>query len=134
MKKIVTLLLLIFSTAVFAQERGERRESMNKDEMASLQAKRLTMQLDLNEEQQQKLEALFAERMEANEEMREKKQKDREEMMEDRKEMRKERMEMNEEQKAKLREILTEEQYTKWEQLQEKRRKGRNMNMQRRKN
>ncbi|MCB7481489.1 hypothetical protein [Christiangramia sediminis] len=114
MKKLITAIFLLLSITVFAQEKESRRADISEDEMATLRAKRLAMQLDLNVEQQEKLKLFFAKRMESNKELRQERQK-----------MREERMEMTEKQKAELREILTEEQYLKWEQLQEKRRKGR---------
>lgn len=118
MKKIISLILILFSVTLFAQENPKKGDEMSNEEMATLQAKRLSMQLDLNAEQEEKLKTFYAKRIEAQRMLIE-------EQKEERKEMRKERMEMNEAQKAELREILTKEQYVKWEQLQEKRRKGR---------
>lgn len=118
MKKIISLIILLFSLTLFAQEDPGKVDEMSNEEMATLHAKRLAMQLDLNAEQEGKLKVLFSKRIEA-------KHKLMEQQKEERNEMRKDRMEMNEAQKAELREILTEEQFLKWEQLQEKRRKGR---------
>ena len=52
-------MILLFSITVFAQERGERRSEMTNEEMATLHAKRLAMQLDLNEEQEARLKELY---------------------------------------------------------------------------
>ena len=113
MKKLLCLIIILSSLSLTAQQRGEMRNDLSKEEMATLHAERLSMQLDLNAEQKEKLKALFMERMEA-----------REKLQEEKNEMRAERRQFNEKQKADLKEILTEEQYTKWEGLQEKRRKG----------
>jgi len=123
MKKLITAIFLLLSISLFSQEKDARRAEISEDEMATLRAKRLAMQLDLNEEQQERLKLFFAKRMKFNKEL-----------MQERQEMREERMEMNEKQKAELREILTEEQYLKWEQLQEKRRKGRDTSIRKKEN
>ncbi len=118
MKKIITVLFLFMGLSVFAQQRGEARQERSSEEMATLMAKRLSMQLDLNEEQQEKLTALYLKRIEARKVMTEKRSK-----------MREERMEMSEEQKEALKQILTEEQFKKYTELQEKRRRGRQTRM-----
>ena len=118
-------MFFLLSITVFAQERGDKKAELTDDEMAARGARNLAMQLDLNAMQEEELKALFAERIEYRRSLKAEKDKNKEKIEEERKEMRKERMEMNEEQKANLREIFTEEQYTKWESLQEKRRKGR---------
>lgn len=123
MKKIVTLIFVFCSLTMFSQQRGERRSDLTNDEMATLRADRLAMQLDLNTEQKEKLKILFAERIEAQDKMRE-----------ERREMKQERQRFNEKQKEELSEILTEEQFAKWEGLQEKRRKGRKHHRGKRKN
>lgn len=134
MKKLITVAFLFIGITVLAQDRGSARAEMSQDEMATLRAKRLVMQLDLNAEQEEKLKKLFAKRIEANKELKEEIDKNKQADREEKAELRKERLEMNEEQKEELREILTEEQYLKWEQLQEKRRKGRRAPMRERKN
>ncbi|MGA8855524.1 MAG: hypothetical protein WB492_15235 [Christiangramia sp.] len=114
MKNLLISILLLASVTVFAQQQGNKRATNSNEQMATLQAKRLAMQLDLNEQQEEKIKLIFAKRIEARSELKAKNG-----------ELRKERTEMNSEQKSELREILTEEQFLKWEQLQEKRRKGR---------
>lgn len=138
MKNLITLMILISSITSFAQEKGERRSEMSDVEMASLHAKRLTMQLDLNEEQEAKLKELYTEqikdRRELMQERREEREEIRKEMTKERSKMREEQMEISEKHKARMKEILTAEQFTKWEQLQEKRRKGRKIHMQKKRN
>ncbi|SDS52222.1 hypothetical protein [Gramella sp. MAR_2010_147] len=134
MKKLITVMFLFLSITAFAQERNSQKGDLSNEEMATLGAKRLAMQLDLNAEQEAKLKILYIKQIEVRKERMEQRKENMEQLKEERDEMRKERMEMNEEQKAELREILTEEQYLKWEQLQEKRRKGRKAPMRDRKN
>ena len=132
MKKMITVLFLALGLSTFAQERGEGRKDLSSEEMATLSAKRLAMQLDLNEDQEMKLKTLYMTRMENMKDGREENAEKRAEMMEKREEMKEKREEMrdkrendSEEMKAELQKILTADQFQKWEQLQEKRRKGR---------
>ncbi len=118
MKKIITVIFLFLGITVFAQQRGDARKERSSEEMATLMAKRLSMQLDLNEEQREKITVLFLERIEA-----------RKASAENRPKMSPERMEMSEEHQAKLKQILTEEQFQKYMALREKRRKGRQGSM-----
>ena len=125
MKKIILILsLALISIATFAQE-AERKSQTSGEEMATLGAKRLAMQLDLTAEQKSKLKELYLKRIEDRKERREERLEEREEIRKKRNEMRRERIEMSEEYKEEIKEILTEDQFTKWEQLQEKRRRGR---------
>lgn len=129
---MITVLFLALGLSTFAQERGEGRKDLSNEEMATLSAKRLAMQLDLNEDQEMKLKTLYMTRMETMKEGREENAEKRADMMEKRDEMREKREEVrekreneSEEMKAELQKILTADQFQKWEQLQEKRRKGR---------
>lgn len=129
---MITVLFLALGLSTFAQERGEGRKDLSNEEMATLSAKRLAMQLDLNEDQEIKLKTLYMTRMETMKEGREENAEKRADMMEKRDEMREKREEVrekreneSEEMKAELQKILTADQFQKWEQLQEKRRKGR---------
>ena len=132
MKRMITVLFLALGLSTFAQERGEGRKDLSNEEMATLSAKRLAMQLDLNEDQEMKLKTLYMTRMETMKEGREENAEKRADMMEKREKMREKREEVrekreneSEEMKAELQKILTADQFQKWEQLQEKRRKGR---------
>ena len=128
MKKMITILFLALGLSTFAQERREGRKDLSNEEMATLSAKRLAMQLDLNEDQEMKLKTLYMTRMDVKEEGRAENAEKRTEMMEKReemKEMREKRENESEEMKTELQKILTAEQFQKWEQLQEKRHKGR---------
>ena len=125
MKRLITALFLLLSVTVFSQERGDKRAELTNEERAELGARMLAMQLDLNEKQEKELKALYAEQIEYRKALMAENRKNKEESKEKREELRKEFMKLNEEQRANLQEILTVEQYGKWENLQEKRRKGR---------
>ena len=134
MKKMITAIFLLFSVAIFAQERRVGEEKNDSNEMASLTARRMAMQLDLNKDQEDKLQKLYFKRIESRQESKDKNLKAREEIKEARADMREDRQETNEEMKADLKEILTAEQFQKWEQLQEKRKQGRKAPMRKRQN
>lgn len=116
MKKLLTAFLIVCSISAFAQKHGQNMRNLSDEELAERQTKMLAMQLDLNEDQQESIQTLFTERIQSRRERKE------------------EMKEMNEKQKAELREILTPEQYEKWEGLMEKRRKGLKQRMKRRGN
>lgn len=114
MKKFFIVVLMFAGVGLFAQNRQQMREEKSSEEMATLMAQRLTMQLDLNEEQQGNLKQLFQKHIEARKEKKA--------------EMLNERMEENKEFQQELRNILNEEQFKKFQALQEKRKMGRNSN------
>ena len=134
MKKMITVVCLLFSLAIFAQDRRDEEKKNDNSEMASLSARRMAMQLDLDKDQEAKIQKLYMKRFEARQEGKDKNLKAREEIKEARAEMREERQEANEEMKEELKEILSAEQFQKWEQLQEKRRQGRRAPMRKRNN
>ncbi|MFH6768886.1 DUF4890 domain-containing protein [Gaetbulibacter aquiaggeris] len=136
MKKIVFILLALIAIKVTAQEKNERpnRERGEKmeryqdfspEEMATLQTKKMTLHLDLNESQQKEIKKLNLEnaverkaRMEAHKAQKEsgniaKPSK------EARLEMMNERLDHQIEIKAKMKKILNEDQFAKWEKSQE---------------
>jgi len=119
------MLLILVGLTTFAQESRGRDKDPTIEEMAILRAKRLMMQLDLNTEQEAKLKKLYTNRIESKKELLERQKEDPKNSEAERYDMREERLEMSEEEIEELRAILTEAQFLKWEQLQEKRRKGR---------
>jgi len=125
MKRIFSMLLILVGLTTFAQESRGRDKDPTIEEMATLRAKRLMMQLDLNTEQEAKLKKLYTNRIESKKELLERQKENPKNSEAERYDMREERLEMSEEEIEELRAILTEAQFLKWEQLQEKRRKGR---------
>ena len=109
------------------KDRSERMSDFTPQEMAELQTKKMTLHLDLNDAQQQKIMALNLENAQ-----------DRKSMMENRKKMmeNKESKEISKEDKLKIKntmldkqiatkkkmkDILDEKQYAKWEEMAAKR-------------
>ncbi|WP_299436336.1 hypothetical protein [uncultured Maribacter sp.] len=129
MKKIfITLLILVGLTAIAQRPEGKKHnpkmQDFSPEQVATLHTKKMTLALDLTSAQQSKVKALALENA-----------KERKEKMEERKAKRKdteakkptkdERFAMQNAildhkiaQKAKMKQILSEEQYTKWEKMQ----------------
>lgn len=117
MKKIIFLLSMLTYIFGFAQENKNQSSEVSTEEMATVQATRLALQLDLTEEQHEKLKLLYK-----NQILKMQKSMEKEQTLD---KPAKYNEEHSEEFKTGLKDILTEEQFIKWEQLQEKRRKGR---------
>lgn len=148
MKKIVFIALLLIVSQVNAQqkqrankERGEKMErfsDMTPDEIATLQTKKMTLHLDLNESQQKEIKKLNVENAKSRKAKMEafKAQKENGDMQKPSKEERlkrmNERLDNQIEMKAKMKKILNDEQYDKWEKSQE-RMKNKNERMPKRK-
>ncbi|NND15366.1 MAG: hypothetical protein HKN89_03475 [Eudoraea sp.] len=128
MKTIMMALFVLFGLTVWSQDghRGHRHDKKDKltaEQRSVLQSKKLTLALDLSEAQQEQMQELLL-----------KKEQDRDTKMAERKEARQERdsTKLSQEQrfaknnerldaqiahKQEIKEILTEEQYEKWEKL-----------------
>lgn len=137
MKKVLLIAIALIAIQVSAQERNERPkmergprmdkfQDFSPEEMATLQTKKMTLQLDLNESQQKAVQKLNLEnakerkaRMEAhkakmqNGTMEKPSKEERYKMMND---MLDHKIAM----KAKMKQILNTDQYAKWEQSMEK--------------
>jgi hypothetical protein len=130
MKKIVIILIALVTLQVTAQEKkkelhkegqSERMESLTPEEIATLHTKKMTLHLDLTEEQQTKIQALHLDEAK----MRKAKMEERKAMKEseetkaftkeDKVKMMNERLDHQIATKQKMKSILNTEQYTKWE-------------------
>ncbi|MEZ4852764.1 hypothetical protein [Flavobacterium sp.] len=132
MKKILAMALLATTVLAGAQEKGEKADRMKQrltvEERTELQVKHMTLELDLDSKQQEQIKALMLEAGKEKEAKREafKAKKDgnekpsKEEMLK----MKNDRLDSQIEMKAKLKAILTEKQYEKWENSQSKRREN----------
>lgn len=143
MKKIVLIALALVTLQATAQkrdndgprkDRGDRFEQFQKlsaEDIATLQTKKMTLELDLNTSQQksiQKLNLENAKAMKAKMEARKaaKENGDAEKpSQEDRVKMMNERLDEQIALKAKMKDILNAEQYEKWEKSQKRMGKGR---------
>ncbi len=124
------IVILLFAVSGVMAQKGERggraqMKDMTPEQIATLQTKKATLALDLTQAQQKQLKSLFIEnakmrkaKMAAKEEGAERKKPSPEEHYA----RANERLDHQIAQKAKLKQILSEEQYAKWEQM--KKRKG----------
>lgn len=127
MKKLFVAALLVVGLTTFAQEKGKRGDfkEMTPEQRTEMQVKKMTTDLDLNEKQQKEVKELLNSQKE-----------DRSEMMEKRKEMKETAEKATKEQRAemkskmdkkkevvdaKMKTILTGDQYKKWETMKETR-------------
>ena len=136
MKKVIVLMMLMAGVTAMAQrgEKGHRGDfkDMSAEQMATLQTKKMTLSLDLTEAQQAKIQALHLK----NAQLRKAKMEERKAKMEkeegakpssdERYAMKKERLDEAIAQKAELKKILTNEQYSKWQEMKESRGKHSN--------
>lgn len=121
MKKIVFLaatLFIFFAISANAQQRGPR-EHMTPEQQATRMVERLTEELKLDENQQKELQTYFTEQFQKRQEEFEKNRPAPENREAMREKMEKEREATD----AKLKEVLTEEQYKTYKTNEEKRMK-----------
>ncbi|MBT8237533.1 MAG: hypothetical protein HKP24_04595 [Croceitalea sp.] len=133
MKKVVMGLMFLLTLSLMAQrpheQEGRRmaKEKMTAEQVATLQTKKLTLALDLTEDQQKKVkqinlanaefhESKMAERDAKNEEHDAKKPS-----TEERFNMQNERLERQLAEQKQMKQILTDEQYAQWRKLKMKR-------------
>lgn len=143
MKKLVLIALALVTIQVSAQERrghnkqdkkerAERMSEYSPEEIAELQTKQMTLQLDLTEAQQKQIMALNVENAKSRKAFMEERKKvmengDRKEpSKEERLKMKNDMLDKKIAVKKQMKEILNAEQYKKWEAMaKEKMEKGR---------
>lgn len=145
MKKLILIAVAFLALQATAQEhkkehhsnkeRGQKMMNLSADEIATLQTKKMTLHLDLNESQQAKIHKMnledaktrkaYMEKRKANMKARKAKKESGESAekpsKEERLKMVNKRLDHQIEAKQKMKEILNEEQYVKWEKSQAKR-------------
>ena len=135
MKKAILAMVLLIGVFAMAQREGKSNRGEMKDwtpeQMATLQTKKMTLALDLSEAQQKQIQALNFENAKTRkakmEERKVKKEADeaKKPTAEERYAMQNARLDARIAQKAKLKEILSQEQYDKWEKMAYRRGKHR---------
>jgi len=123
MKKLVGLLVIMFvlSSSINAQGNGKKgnKPDFTPDQIATLQVKKLNLQLDLNKSQQdaifklQKNQALTRQAMQKA--MQERKLDGNRPTTEERFQLKSTRLDMMQQHKLAMQKILTPDQFTKWE-------------------
>ncbi|KUJ62229.1 hypothetical protein AR687_09435 [Flavobacteriaceae bacterium CRH] len=129
MKKLFIAALLFVGVASFAQDIDQKpardqKERLTPEQRNEKQLQKLTSELSLDANQQVKVKQLLAERSAKAEKLREarkdKKDSDTKPTAEEREAFKKEMLAEKEANDAKMKSILTADQYTKWHSLQEK--------------
>lgn len=117
MKKLMflTLASILFVGSMFAQEvqdgsMSRNRGPVNREQRMKMRVERFNQQLNLSDEQKQKIEAVFTEEESQRSKMREQQTGDREQMRSGFEKMRTER-------DAKMKEILTSDQFAKYTEM-----------------
>lgn len=127
MKKIIIMLMIFSTLAVSAQKkisgktdtRKEWRSDYTPEQRATIKVKKMTLALDLNSTQQKKLEKLFLENNSKH-----KNKSDWKNMTSDQKfKTKNESLDQRIETKKQIKEILTAEQYLKWDMQQSRSKK-----------
>ena len=148
LKKLILIAVAFLALQATAQEkrkgdrsnneRGQKMMNLSADEMATLQTKKMTLHLDLNESQQAKIHEInlenakvrkaYMEKRKANMQARKAKKESGETTekpsKDERLKMMNKKLDHQIATKQKMKDILNEEQYAKWEKSQAKRTQG----------
>ena len=135
MKNLLIALMALFCISTYAQQnrnnKGEARREMRQqkpdlspEQMAELATKNMTLQLDLNEAQQKKVNKLQLERAKSREAQFNSKSEKKQLSDTERFTMKTQRLDEQIAHKKQMKSILSQEQYQKWEGMQAKKRKG----------
>ena len=115
MKKLVVVLTLFVAFGVSAQDRKEKIKNATPEERVAMRTEKMTEKLGLDENQKKKVKEIFAAQQKENKGLREEMKAEREKALAEKKAIIKKQ---HEELKAKLKPILTKEQFKKWEAMQ----------------
>jgi protein CpxP len=127
MKKLFAIALLVVGLTTFAQEKGKRGDfkEITPEKRTEMQVKKMTADLNLNEKQQKEVKELLNSQKEDRDEMMEKRKEIKETAEKATKEQREEMKAKMDKKKeaidAKMKTILTGDQYKKWEATKEER-------------
>ncbi len=139
MKAIAFITLVFIASLTQAQEKKHGKQNMQDytpEEIAQLQTKQLTLDLDLTETQQKQVEALHLENAKARKEKQELRTKEnidktsiKELSKEEKLQMKNDMLDKQIEMKKKMKEILNEDQYAKWEKMSKEKKEHRKKRM-----
>ena len=132
MNKLIVVIVLCLGMTGIAQEKEGRKTMRNltPEQMATLQTKKMVLALDLTEDQQSEMKAIFLDNAKARKTKMEERKAAKENgeskkpTSEERYAMSEARLDAKIAQKAKIKEILSEEQMAKWEKLQHGKKRG----------
>lgn len=114
-KKLVVTMALVVSFGVSAQDRKEKLKNATPEERVEMRSDKMSEKLGLDENQKKKVKEVFAAQQKENAAVREEMKAKREKALAEKKATMKKQHEAL---KAKLKPILTEEQFKKWEAMQ----------------
>ena len=127
MKALFAAVLLMTGLAGFSQ-RGPAHEgmkNMSPEQVATLETKKMTLALDLTEKQQQEIQAIHIEKAaDRQSRMEERKNRDAKPDNDERFELINDRLDRQIAMKDQMRDILTKDQFEKWETLKMKKSRG----------
>ncbi|GGG56177.1 hypothetical protein [Bizionia arctica] len=143
MKKLAFIALVFMVSFTNAQEKMQSKQKMQDytpEEMAQIQTKQLTLDLDLSDTQQKQVEQIQLENAKERQVMQEKRGSENKEVAsknelskEDKLQMKNDRLDHQIKMKKEMKSILTPEQYTKWEKMNEEKKEKHQKNMQHKK-
>lgn len=121
MKKLILAIALMMTTLTFAQEKSK----LSPEQQAELQVKKMTLNLDLDANQQKEIKSILLDQAKKREakmaEMKAEKEKGTKLSADEKFAMRSKMLDEKIVQKAQMKKILKPEQFKKWEQHQENR-------------
>jgi len=128
MKKLVglSIIIMMFTLTISAQRQGQRQQKAQytPEQRATIQSKKLALRLDLNEKQQKEVEKLMLKNAKEREKTRAAFQKNKQDGtgFTNNKRFERENMRLTKQQaqKAEFKKILTEDQFKKWENFNQK--------------
>lgn len=126
MKTFIAAALMLAATSTFAQAKLEgRAQQLSAEQKTELQVKRMTLDLELTEKQQKEIKSLVLEQNQKLEERRKDRDQRREEMAkmtkDERFKMQSQALDEELAFQAKVKKILTDDQYVKWQAQRERR-------------
>jgi len=135
MKKLSLFLIMLISISAFSQQKSHSKAemaNMSAEETATLQTKKLTLLLDLDQAQQKEIKKLYQEKAEERRAMMAEHKKmsaeDAEKLKENRFERKNARLDRELAHQEKMKQILKEEQFKKWQDSKSKMRKSSHKN------
>ena len=121
-KKLVVAIALVFSIGVSAQDRKEKIKNATPEEKVEMRTEKLSEKLGLDENQKKKVKEILIAQQNENKAVREEIKAEREKIKAEREkaraEMKANMKKQHEELKAKLKPVVTAEQFKKWEAIQ----------------
>ncbi len=136
MKKLILAIALVATTLTFAQDRKQEREKLTPEQQTELHVKKMTLDLDLDAQQQKEVKTIFLEQAKKREakmaEMKAKREKGEKPSADEKFEMKNKMLDNQIENKAQMKKILKPEQFAKWEEKQSDRKKNQSERVQNR--